>query len=191
MIDIQNERMKFVQLCYCGNREDVFSGVVDKSYRDFCRVLRGFGSSHKEGKERARFFLINSLKQFFNSEHIDFDSWHKDTMYSLIELFDFPKFTLGTSQKWINMSFKYLYCLYDIQTNLRVTMPLEKFNDCHCPIDNVIIHKLKDYNITLKSSCTWSQLTDYSDYIHYQKSIRDLAAEKKMSALDLELLLWQ
>ena len=70
-------------------------------------------------------------------------------------------------------------------------MPLEKFNDCHCPIDNVIIHKLKDYNITLKSSCTWSQLTDYSDYIHYQKSIRDLAAEKKMSALDLELLLWQ
>ena len=80
-------------------REDVFSGVVDKSYRDFCRVLRGFGVSHQDNKERARSFLINRLKQYFNTEHVDFDNWHKDTMYSLIELFDFPKFTLGTISK--------------------------------------------------------------------------------------------
>lgn len=50
-----------------------------------------------------------------------------------------PKFTFGNCQKVINMTVKYLYIATYANKELR-----KNFENCHCPMDNIMIKKVKD-----------------------------------------------
>lgn len=78
----------------------------------------------------------------------------------------------GLSQKVLNMTYKYLYVFSDY-TNKEID-----FSDCDCPLDSVILKKLKLTNYV------WSKLTE-SEYEICQNIIAD---KIKNQSLDNELM---
>ena len=78
-----------------------------------------------------------------------FDSWHHrtcDSIMNAIVQMGF-EFTYGHAQKWINMTFKYLYMLEAVTPRLR-------FSFLHVPIDNIIFRGAnKQFGIQTFSKC--------------------------------------
>jgi hypothetical protein len=67
-----------------------------------------------------------------------FDRWHGDACASLCSLYSqncFTEFTIGQSQKWINMALKYDYVLGED----RVGGFADLYRFCHLPIDSIIL----------------------------------------------------
>lgn len=57
-----------------------------------------------------------------------------------------PQFTLGNAQKLLNMTMKYLYIMCYKNNELR-----DKFKNCHCPMDGIMIDKVINELKKLKS----------------------------------------
>lgn len=73
----------------------------------------------------------------------------------------------GLAQKFVNMTFKYLY-IYSEKINQTIDFSL-----CDCPLDSFIIKKLN-----LDTSYTWSKLTP-QDYADLKKIIDNNVKEKE------------
>lgn len=120
------------------------------------------------------------------------------------------EFTFGNAQKLVNMTAKYmyLYCYYD-------TSKRELFENCHCPMDRIMIKRIADrireqhdgkmpdkYKLPDESkgwsSVSWSKITekhtkdktDVDVYNTFQEMARDLADDMGVSPLELDVLLW-
>lgn len=75
--------------------------------------------------------LINILKAEIADRNFvpDYDTWH----HSMCSRVDYGM-TYGIWQKFINMTFKYMYCRND-------KFPDIAFSHCHCPIDSIIAQR--------------------------------------------------
>ncbi|RKY91041.1 MAG: hypothetical protein DRQ13_11910, partial [Ignavibacteriae bacterium] len=121
---------------------------------------------------------INSQKEF--------DNWHfqkcKKLKSEFLKIYKF-KITFGQSQKWINMTMKYLFALGEkriknIETN---------YEYFHIPIDNIVQNELAKIGIP-KFKMAWSKLDSYEEYLDYQKKVRGLI--KNQIPMDFEFKLF-
>lgn len=161
--------------------DDILDIAIEKAYRDLMRTIRGFSNNpnhDKIFKQTKKLFkkIIISFFEIKNLNQTTFDGLHKKACEELIKLFENQMFTIGQSQKWINMTFKYL--------NLLNYNGIEKvYKYCHIPLDNYIL------NVTgYKIDKAWSKLDDYDDYLKFQEWFR-----KKYNnyiPLDKEFYLW-
>lgn len=100
-------------------------------------------------------------------------------------------FSYGQAQKVVNMFFKYIYTFKE-----KLSLNEEDFNNCDCPIDNINLGRIKNYdgtNQTVKdciknikgkennykySGCSWSNL-DKDKYQKLQGAIEEIVNEEK------------
>lgn len=147
---------------------------IERAYRDFNRTLHGIrDNENKEAYSR----LSNSVKSIIGeitvkdiSNQTEYDSWHKDKCEFLQK--EFMKelnyeLSIGQAQKWINMTLKYLFALGES----RFSGISKNYEFFHIPIDNIIQEKLESEGIE-KFKERWSRIKKYSDYLDYQKKVR-------------------
>lgn len=108
-------------------------------------------------------------------------------------------FTFGNCQKLINMTVKYFYIVTYSDPAIR-----SHFNDCHCPMDNVMIKTvkrelknnkipLKDFKITSEElSKSWSRIVqgNTSQYDAFQEIVKYLAQQQGVSPIEYDYLMW-
>lgn len=109
-------------------------------------------------------------------------------------------FTFGNCQKLINMTVKYFYIVTYSGSTIR-----SYFNNCHCPMDNVMIKTvkrelknnkipLKDFKITSEElSKSWSRIVqgNTSQYDAFQEIVKYLAKQKGVSPIEYDYLMWK
>ena len=163
-----------------GKIDEPISVSTKRAYRDLCRTIDGFSKNWNHDvilnnaleslNKRINVLISQSMKK-----QEDFDKWHKECCDELIKQFSNQKFYYGQAQKWINMSLKYLSMI----NHKKVEKNYEFF---HVPIDNYII------DITgLKISVAWSRITNYNEYLDWQKKFR---SKYLGNPLDNEFNLW-
>lgn len=160
--------------------------AVNRAYRDFNRTLRGFGvhPGRDEVRNAVGRYLEEQLAALESAQlgsQDDFDCWHQTTCTRLKTFYgDFP-FTIGQSQKWINMAIKYLFIL----DRTRV----EKcWQYCHVPIDRILLKKLHEQGYEPPPIANpWSRLDDYPKYLNFQTWFRD---EFDVAPMDKEFEMW-
>jgi hypothetical protein len=138
---------EFLIRSYFGMGKDYLQLAIRRAYRDFNRTLHGFGSLPEKDKIRAT--AGNQLEAAFRElwnyrsrviHQAVFDSWHQFTSKKLIAVY-LPyhfHFYVGQAQKWINMTFKYIFTLGE--RRLPGYQALYPF--CHVSLDNILIAAL-------------------------------------------------
>ena len=177
------------------------SKCIKTAYLDFSRTLHGLGEE-SDDKEKLYGEATKELEQRFLrlqsnpgiADQAAFDDWHRAIYQQLFAIYNnhgynAPKRHLfvGQAQKWINMTFKYIFTLAALDEK-RLSGFGEVYPFCHAPLDNVFISRLvEEYDFSWLS-CAWSRLDDYDEYLAYQKRIR---REFELVPLDVEFRLWR
>lgn len=154
--------------------DDFLERCIERAYRDFNRTLHGIrDNENKEAYSR----LSNLVKSIVGeittkniSDQTEYDSWHKDKCELLQKGFMTElgyELSFGQAQKWVNMTLKYLFALGES----RVKGISKNYEFYHIPIDNIIQEKLENEGIE-KFKERWSRIKKYSDYLDYQKRVR-------------------
>lgn len=121
-----------------------------------------------------------------------FDSFIKGKKY-------LSSFTFGNCQKLINMTVKYFYIVTYSDPAIR-----SHFNDCHCPMDNVMIKaiknelkkdnkSLKDFGVKNDDLKSWSKIvnSNTSQYDAFQEIVKYLAQKQGVSPIEYDYLMWK
>ena len=114
----------------------------------------------------------------------DFDTWH-DNMCSNTDF----GMRYGVWQKFINMSFKYIYCINDKLDN-PFTLDTLDFEKCHIPLDDNTLLWCRNKGITdIKA---WNNVPQ-DEYKNIRDNIRrEIASNSNVdNALQLEFLVWR
>jgi hypothetical protein len=110
-----------------------------------------------------------SIEKMDVAKQDDFDDWHRNLCGALASASGYP-FSVGQAQKWINMTFKYVFVLNALgEQELRGLSPLYEF--CHAPLDRRVVGALVDHNLD-PLPCSWSRLNCYGTYLELQRSLR-------------------
>ena len=111
----------------------------------------------------------------------DFDTWH-DNMCSNTDF----EMRYGVWQKFINMSFKYIYCIND-KLNKPITLD---FKNCHIPLDDNTLLWCSNKGIT--NITAWNNVPR-DEYKAIRDGIRrEIASNSNVdNALQLEFLVWR
>ncbi|MBR2406487.1 MAG: hypothetical protein IKB04_05540 [Clostridia bacterium] len=111
----------------------------------------------------------------------DFDAWH-DNMCSNTDF----GMRYGVWQKFINMSFKYIYCINDKLDN-PITLDFKK---CHIPLDDNTLLWCRNKGIT--DITAWNKVNQ-NQYILIRDGIRkEIESNSNVdSALQFEFLVWR
>lgn len=185
--------------------------AINKAYYDMqLRTIKGHRQDIKEKSTKA---LQKELEHLFNKppkEVSDFDTWHGSACKAFLNAFNKAANTYsvtqqkyGKAQKIVNMSLKYLYCIFYCNKNNEFDNSQTKFNmdkddverifkSCHMPLDS---YTLNWYYPLIESETqkklTWSSLS-YADYKKIQDNIRDyLKHNQSQNVLQTEFIVWQ
>lgn len=175
---------------------------INKAWADATQRERFNGQQSEiiKNKDKIKNYLENQIRDRMFSNN--YDEWHR-RMCSQEEYLPY-----GIWQKFINMTFKYMYCyrqckdekeFYDI-----------KFEDCHCPIDRVITKRADTLCIVcgLKKSeimtsiaesgeNNWNNMNE-EQYQEVRKKIREITEKctinnsdtRHPTELEFDFLLW-
>ena len=95
----------------------------------------------------------------------------------------FSKFAVGQAQKWINMTFKYIYTM----GSKRLPGYSKNYKYCHVPLDSAVLEQFRKFNCpNIKKN--WSRINDYDEYLNFQIWIRE--SFKDSIPLSVEFRLW-
>lgn len=164
----------------------------------------------KRKKDEASGYLKESFVEYFkvkSKNKDEFDVWHEKISAKLVCIFNGyvrnnPKtnaprqdkigFTPGSAQKWINMTFKYIYCFDCIQINYH-----DHFQYCHMAIDRFTRDWLRTFNPQPAiANIGFSLIQSYINYFEAQKSAR-VESENLMyqdwgtCLFEKEFLIWE
>lgn len=172
-------------------------------------------AAKKYVKEKVEGYL--SGKPFSESEY---DSWHKEiclnlsdprshfASYSTYRKSSTDKFknksgfTIGNSQKFLNMLMKDLYACFRNDPTLWKNDAYsyeDYFKYCHMPLDSYILRFVDDIrersnSLVSARTYTWSNLNAYDSYMTEQKAIRDYVRgnQKNITVTELqtEFIVW-
>lgn len=155
---------------YFGAEENPYITASIRAYRDLCRTLRFHGGSGLEYRKYIDNLLktritnliftgITSQKQYGDWHHALCDEMV--TYYKTTEV----EFNIGHAQKWINMTFKYLYIHGGVDIS-------GVFDFLHIPLD-IYVFSAVEAELLIPRPCNyWSKITDYTVYLAYQKQVR-------------------
>ena len=201
MDEIKLRQLKEVAKSFMANERiktkkdlDIFDNSIRKAYFDFCRTIdyKGISDADKEecickAKTQIRTEFKEMLVQNFNIQK--YDDWHEKLCADLERIFTgyHIHFCVGKSQKWINMSVKYLFSL-DYDDKLKIGDRLSIF---HVPIDSIVIDLAENKLGVRRPNSAWSKIEDYNTYLRYQNNVRKILQAKCLVPLEWELYEWQ
>jgi len=171
-ISVDKDVLDFYQYVYFGPIDNFYKAASRKAYLDMCRTIRFYGKGSVEIRNQADELIENEVKRiiFMNIKNqTEYDSWHMQLCNKLMEMYmnSGIDFHIGQSQKWVNMTMKYLYILGCLDLSAI-------FNFFHVPLDNIVFNAAKKTLNIPKPSQSWSRMDDYfCEYMEYQKHIRE------------------
>ena len=126
----------------------------------------------------------------------EFDKLHGSACKAIKKVYSENQtaFFIGQAQKWINMSFKYVYLLYlaDLLDVSKTGIDILKHNyrHFHLPIDNIVLQHQTVKRLFSEhiGSVAWSRIDDYSMYLAFQKSLQEAV---KMPLIVFEGQIWK
>jgi hypothetical protein len=174
---------------YFGRGKDNLSLCRHRAYGDFKRTLRGIASLPRaeEAHTRADEALnqnLAAIRCIVAPTQEKFDEWHRRACERLAAIYrecDFS-FSVGHAQKWLNMTFKYIY----VMGEARVPGFGHLYDLCHVPLDRILMNALLQYRFE-PLPCAWSSLNDYDVYLDRQHWVR---SHFRLCPLDVEFKLW-
>lgn len=187
----QEQWNKYIYDLYFGI-DTPLKNCINRAYRDFNRTLYDF-ANQENGKsitDEAKKHLMQEFEKLKTTpikNQEDFDMWHKEQCLALQAIYtknNYQSFHIGQAQKWINMTFKYIFSYGEYD------MPGYKnlYSFCHVPLDNILIQALKDEGYRVPFQTCWSKISDYKTYLNVQKDFRNKF--KGLPPLDTEFKLW-
>jgi hypothetical protein len=186
----RTEQHDFLLRLYFGSGDDFLDLCLKRAYLDLSRTIHGIREYPKAFFE-AKQFLHKELLQFSNQHEIysleRFDAWHEVLCQNLVSIYNqhgYAFFYVGQAQKWINMTFKYVYVFG------KEKLPgFSSFYDlCHMPIDNIMIKNLAVKRPPVFTRA-WSRIESYEEYMQFQRWVRKTF--ENSSPLAVEFWLWQ
>jgi hypothetical protein len=184
----EEEQHEFARKLYFGSGGPLESATA-RAYQDFCRTAHGIGK-YKGARELAEARIQEALRRQSNLRDSvtdeEFDQWHEDLCREVREISRDCGFELsvGQIQKWVNMTFKYLFVFGE-----KSAPGFAKFyRHCHIPIDNIILRRPEFAELD-NFGCAWSRISDYGAYLNFQKKVRECFAPS--SPLAVEFRLWK
>ena len=183
---------EYLVYLYFGAGPDYLQKTVDRAYRDCNRTLHEMSSLpskdalREEAQKELRQILDDLRQNRVVNCQSEFDGWHRTACQRIIAFYDrygYHRMHVGQAQKWINMTFKYIFVLGEN----RVPGFGDWYQYCHVPFDNILLKRLADRYGFPKFGCSWSRIDDYDEYLSRQEWIR-----KRFSSvpLDVEFQLW-
>ena len=188
----QSDQNEFLIRLYFGAGNDLLDLCLGRAYLDFSRTLHGIAahpSAYPEAKRflRAEFSQLSAGQPTPSSEC--FDAWHAAVCSKLKAIYaqhGHASFYIGQAQKWINMTFKYVYVMGEAKLPGFASF----YGLCHMPIDNIILKRLAlAFASPPRLAQAWSRMESYEHYMEFQRWIR--GAFKGSSPLAVEFKLWQ
>jgi hypothetical protein len=171
-----------------GTGESQLQLCVRRAYRDFSRTLHGIrihkGSYEKAARAINR--MLADIKGRDEPTQMEFDEWHRNACEDLRRLYregGYESFFVGQAQKWLNMTFKYIFVL----GTRRINGFGHLYDLCHVPLDNIVLEALEAKGME-PLPCPWSRLDAYETYSDRQKWIREHFPYQV--PLDVEFRLW-
>jgi hypothetical protein len=161
-----------------GEDDDLLAAAIRRAYQDVRRTLRGLTKveGHEGLLEEASRYLVQRLLDV-SSGYVElndarrFDTWHQTTCRRLLGLFEqggYDSLRLGQVQKWLNLTFVYVYTMGP--------QHLPGFEQvypwCHIPLDSAIMEQLQPFGLEPLPGA-WAQLADYATYLERQQWVRD------------------
>jgi len=118
------------------------------AYLDFNRTLRGFGDCPDKTarlRESAK-WLEDRIAILASTDHpatqASFDKWHLETRHELQRLMGVWKgggsMCPGQSQKWVNMSLKYIFTLKSLGVTRSFSPEQSVYQLAHLPLDKYV-----------------------------------------------------
>uniref|UniRef100_UPI0040297F59 hypothetical protein n=1 Tax=Eubacterium sp. TaxID=142586 RepID=UPI0040297F59 len=186
----------------------IFDFVYELALRDAVMRTAYLGDKSELRKnEYAKNIVRDYADDIINKKSFDY----YDIAKKLCDEFNSEKnsdhqFTFGNAQKLLNMTMKYLYIMCYKNNELR-----DKFQNCHCPMDGIMIDKVINELKKLKSEGDssvqqytqrgyigklkgkpWSRLVsdDKAVYEQFQKSVKFLAKKQDLYPLEYDYFLW-
>lgn len=209
MMEVEKRVFEFIHFAYF--REGVFNNgtmteenfktkcetALNRAYTDMTAHTLHLKKEHKNKKEReaikketkesAKKVICEKIEELKKTEPLTpetFNKWHKNLCEEIKNVYetDFD-FHIGQSQKWINMTLKYLYIFGEFHDK-------KEYVECfHAALDSIIInHAKKEYKIRLAGDLAWSKIDDYAVYLNYQNALKGKIAPK--SLFDWEFDAW-
>lgn len=165
--------LHFLKQLYFGDyQKDCYRVSSDRAFRDFCRTIREkeYKNIPDEQKDAARTTVAVFIKERIgelgkcNPTQEAFDMWHKETCEGIQKKFKIAKLGYGQTQKWLNMTCKYLLAL----DNEKVWNSIPYL---HVPIDNIVIDLAAKQNLVKRPTKSWSTW-NFEEYKAYQEALR-------------------
>ena len=97
---------------------------------------------------------------------------------------EYPDVEFGAVQKLVNMALKYLILLNVMYPNFIIKID-EKM--CDCPLDSIILNKLKERNG--KTHTCWTRMNK-EEYYQVQKEIREQILDKTIGNITFDFMNW-
>lgn len=172
--------------------------AVWRAYLDLSRTVHGIDKSDSSGALRnsAHVRVANALQELAGTgprDQNEYDGWHRATCSELGRHFargGFAHFSIGQSQKWLNMAVKYTLTLAAVGW-LDVLDAVGLRAIAHAPIDSFFLKGLArgaQSGTMPILRATWSRINDYDEYFAFQRSLRDSFG---CPPLDVEFHVWQ
>lgn len=169
------DSLEFLKAIYFGAEISPYSAAANRAYLDMNRTIRFNGLDEKKRKELHDFvcdFLKIGIKKLEASpprSQGQYDTWHCSTCELIQKEYTDAGicFFIGQSQKWLNMTMKYLYiigaCDFD-----------GYFEFLHIPLDNYIFDISKREIAVSRPERAWSRMENYEEeYLAYEKKLRE------------------
>ena len=113
------------------NPDDYYVGM-EKAFDDaFNQYARRKKVKYAENKRELMKDVAEKLYEYFTADITPFDVCFNECITASKKILDNGLF--GIAQKFVNMSFKYLYCYGDAKDYIH------KFADCHLPLDKYTV----------------------------------------------------
>lgn len=176
---------------YFGLATDHLINCIDRAYLDFSRTLHGLRMVETKSDVHAQ--ARSDLQAYFAGlrnpqapplDQASFDHWHQQVCQHLSMLYAEHSYHMfvGQAQKWINMTFKYIFTVGE----QRLPGFRQLYQFCHVPLDNILLQRLQPYGPPQLLG-RWSRLDNYPEYLAYQRWIRQ---QFSLLPLDVEFFLW-
>lgn len=193
------------------NLSEAIKYAINKAYSDMqLRTIKGHRQEIKDESTKA---LQGELEKLFKNppkKDSDFDMWHGGACKAFLDAFNEAANTYsvtqqkyGKAQKIVNMSLKYLYCIFYCNKNNEFDNSQTKFNmdkdamerifkSCHMPLDSYTLN-WHYKNKRKANKLAWSSL-DKDNYNDIKDEIRKCLQTQKVlptNVLQAEFVIWQ
>lgn len=169
-VEVDKDRFDFLMYAYFGADDIPYLAASKRAYRDLCRTLRFHGGSGLEYRKYIDSLLekriSDLIKTSINSQS-QYDEWHQALCDEMVAYYKTTgvEFNIGHAQKWVNMTFKYLYIHGGVDIS-------GVFDFLHIPLDIYVFSAVESELLIPRPYNAWSKITNYNVYLDYQKEIR-------------------